>query len=135
MSRLAAVSFLELYPQATADLPPELLLPRNERLRHVVEYVHEHAHLPITSTDLAMLANLSLRALQAAFTRVLGVSPNTYIRQVRLDRIQTELLQADPSTTNVADVAKYWGFAHAGRFSSVYAARHGEYPRATLRRS
>lgn len=133
MGRLAAVSLLELYPQATADLPPELLLPKNARLKHVAEYVHEHAHLPITSTDLASLANLSLRALQTAFGRVLGMSPNAYIRQVRLERIRTELRRADPATTNVADVARYWGFAHAGRFSAVYAAQYGEYPSDTLR--
>ncbi len=134
MSRLAAVSFLELYPQATIDLPPQLLLPRNTQLRHVVEYVNEHAHLPMTSTDLATLANLSLRTLQAAFVRVLGMSPNSYIRQVRLERVHTELLNADPTTTNVADVARRWGFAHAGRFSSTYATHYGEYPSVTLRR-
>ncbi|WIB42683.1 hypothetical protein [Curtobacterium sp. MCLR17_058] len=42
---------------------------------------------------------------------------------------------ASRAAEEVADVAKYWGVAHAGRFSSVYAARHSEYPRATLRRS
>lgn len=135
MGRLAAVSLLELYPQATADLPAELLLPQHARIRHVAEYVHAHAHLPITSTDLAMLANLSLRALQVSFQRVVGMSPNAYIRQVRLERIRTELLAAEPATTNVADVARYWGFAHPGRFSATYAERYGEYPRDTLLRA
>jgi transcriptional regulator GlxA family with amidase domain len=54
---------------------------------------------------------------------------------VRLDRIRIELLHADPVTTNVADVAAYWGFAHPGRFSATYAARYGEYPSDTLRHS
>jgi AraC-like DNA-binding protein len=135
MGLLAAVSMLELYPQVTVDLPPELLLPRNARIRQVVEYVHEHAHLPITSTDLAEMSHLSLRALQAAFGRTLGMSPNAYIRAVRLDRIRIELLASDPANTNVADVAQYWGFAHAGRFSAAYAERHGEYPSQTLRRA
>ena len=56
-----------------------------------------------------------------------------YIRRVRLDRIRTELLRADPAVTNVADVARHWGFAHPGRFSATYAARYGEYPSDTLR--
>ncbi|PZE86777.1 AraC family transcriptional regulator [Curtobacterium sp. MCBD17_032] len=135
MSRLAAVSLLELYPQATAEMPAELLLPQNARIRMVAEYVHAHAHLPITSTDLATLANLSLRALQVAFNRVLGMSPNAYIRSVRLSRIRQELLHADPVTTNVSDIARAWGFAHAGRFSAAYAQQYGEYPRDTLRSS
>lgn len=134
MGRLAAVALLELYPQATADLPAELLLPRNGRIRAAVEHVHEHAHEPITSTELAALANLSLRALQVAFQRLLGVTPNTYIRHVRLDRIRAELQQADPATTAVSAVARRWGFAHPGRFSAAYAQRFGEHPSQTLRR-
>jgi len=34
----------------------------------------------------------------------------------------------------LADVARYWGFANAGRFSAVYEGRHGEYPGRRTRR-
>ncbi|QKS16709.1 MULTISPECIES: helix-turn-helix transcriptional regulator [Curtobacterium] len=134
MGRLGALALLELYPVVSASLPDELLLPRNAHVRRAVEYVHEHAHLPITSTDLARVASLSLRALQIAFQRAFELSPNAYIRQVRLDRVRDALLQGDPATTSIAEVAKQWGFAHAGRFSATYQQRHGEYPRDTLRR-
>ncbi len=135
MGRLGALALLELYPVVSSSLPPELLLPKNGHVRLAVEYVHEHAHLPITTSDLAQVANLSLRALQHAFQRVFGTSPNAYLRRVRLDRIRDALLQGDPATTNIAEVAREWGFAHAGRFSATYQQRHGEYPRQTLRRS
>ncbi|MFZ7089333.1 helix-turn-helix transcriptional regulator [Curtobacterium sp. RRHDQ10] len=135
MGRLGALALLELYPVVSASLPGELLLPRNAHIRQAVEYVHEHAHLPITSSDIAQVANLSLRALQHAFQRSFAMSPNAYIRQVRLDRVRDALVAGDPRTTNIADVARHWGFAHAGRFSSAYLERHGEYPRETLRRS
>lgn len=135
MGRLGALALLELYPVVTATLPDELLLPRNAHVRRAVEYVHEHAQLPISSTDLAQVASLSLRALQQAFQRAFGMSPNAYIRQVRLDRVRHELVVSDPTRTNVADVARAWGFAHAGRFSAAYLERHGEYPRDTLRRA
>ena len=114
MACSSALALLELYPLVTTRLPGELLLPRNAHIRRAVEYVHEHAHRPITSTDLAEVAALSLRALQQAFQRQLGVSPNGYIRQVRLDRVRDALLQGDPTTTSIADVARTWGFAHAG---------------------
>jgi len=133
MGRLAAVSLLELYPQQHVALPEGLLLPRNAHLRTVVEYVHENAHLPITTADLARLAGLSLRSLQEGFRRHFGTTPNSYLRGVRLDRIRAELLHADPVRTNVAEVARHWGFAHAGRFSAAYAERFGEYPSTTLR--
>ena len=135
MGRLGALALLELYPVVSASLPADLLLPKNSHVRTAVEYVHEHAHLPISTSDLAIVANLSLRALQHAFQRTLAMSPNAYLRQVRLDRVRDALLAGDPVTTTIGDVARYWGFAHAGRFSAAYAEQHGEYPRDTLRRS
>jgi AraC-like DNA-binding protein len=135
MGRLGALALLELYPVVSASLPAELLLPKNRHIRAAVEYVHEHAHLPITTNDIAQVANLSLRALQHAFHRTFAVTPNAYIRQVRLDRVRDALLTGDPATVSIADTARQWGFAHAGRFSAAYAARHGEYPRDTLRRA
>ncbi|MEV7934067.1 AraC family transcriptional regulator [Curtobacterium sp. NPDC089185] len=135
MGRLGALALLELYPVVSASLPADLLLPKNSHVRTAVEYVHEHAHLPITTADVASVANLSLRALQHAFQRTVAMSPNGYIRHVRLDRVRDALLAGDPATTNIADVARHWGFAHAGRFSASYAEQHGEYPRDTLRRS
>lgn len=135
MGRLGALALLELYPVVSRTLPDELLLPRNAHVRRAVEYVHEHCHLPITSSDLARVASLSLRALQHAFQRSFDCSPNAYIRRVRLDRVRDELLRRDPATTGIADVAKEWGFAHAGRFSASYLQQHGEYPRDTLRRT
>jgi len=135
MGRLGALALLELYPVVSSSLPDELLLPKNSHIRLAVEYVHEHAHLPITTNDVAQVANLSLRALQHAFQRVFEMSPNAYLRQVRLDRVRDALVAGDPATTNVGDVARHWGFAHAGRFSAAYAEQHGEYPRDTLRHS
>lgn len=135
MGRLGALALLELYPAVSASLPAELLLPKNSHIRLAVEYVHEHAHLPITTNDIAQVANLSLRALQHAFQRIFTMTPNAYIRHVRLDRVRDALLAGDPATTNIGELARHWGFAHAGRFSSAYAEQHGEYPRDTLRRS
>ncbi|WP_349814825.1 helix-turn-helix domain-containing protein [Curtobacterium sp. MCJR17_043] len=72
--------------------------------------------------------------MQESFRRTLGVSPLTYLRQVRLDRVHDELLARDPRTASVGEVATRWGFAHLGRFSAAYAERFGEYPKQTLRR-
>lgn len=132
MSRLAAVALLQLYPYRSADLPPQLQAPRNARMRTAVEYVHAHAHLPITSTDIAKAADLSLRALQEGFQRTFDLAPTAYLRQVRLDRAHDELRSAAPGATSVATVARTWGFAHLGRFSASYMERFGEYPRETL---
>jgi AraC-like DNA-binding protein len=127
-------AFLRLVPPQLDRLPAELLHPRQAKLRAAVEHVHAHADEPITIADLAQVAGLSVRSVQESFRRVFGVSPLTYLRQVRLDRVHDELLALDPRSVSVGQVATRWGFAHLGRFSAAYAERFGEYPKQTLRR-
>jgi len=88
----------------------------------------------VTIADLAAVAGLSVRSVQESFRRVFDVSPLTYLRGVRLDRVRAELLELDPQAGVIGDVARRWGFAHLGRFSASYAERFGEYPKQTLRR-
>lgn len=127
--------FLDLFPPHTDDLPAVLGLPRNARLRAAVAHIEAHAAEPVTIQELAAASGLSVRSVQESFRRVFDVSPLTYLRHVRLDRVREELLQAaGPQAGAVGDVARRWGFAHLGRFSAAYAARFGEYPKETLRR-
>ncbi|WP_144709852.1 AraC family transcriptional regulator [Curtobacterium pusillum] len=107
---------------------------RNARVRAAVEYIHEHAHEPLTVSDVAQIADLSVRGLQEAFQRVLDRSPMQYLREVRLRHAHEDLLRAQPGQLSVADVAERWGFTHMGRFSGEYLRRFGEYPKQTLRR-
>jgi AraC-like DNA-binding protein len=133
MARLMSAALLEMYP--LSPLPDAgISRVRSAHVRAAVEYVHAHAHLPITTTSVAEAVDVGLRALQEAFRSELGVTPNEYVRGVRLDRARDELLQTDPTTTMVRDVARHWGFMHLGRFSQMYASRFGEYPRDTLAR-
>lgn len=132
--RATVSAFLRMYPPQLDPLPPELSLPKNARLRAAVEYVHAHAQESVTVADLAQAAGLSVRSVQESFRRVFDVAPLTYLREVRLDRVREALLEADPQSTTVGDVARTWQFAHLGRFSGAYAERFGEYPKQTLRR-
>lgn len=134
LTRSAASAFLDLYPPTVATLPDALLLPRRARIRAAVEYVHAHAHEPLTVSDIARAGDLSVRSVQEGFIRDLGTTPMTYLLQVRLCRVREDLRAADPATTTVQEVARRWGFAHLGRFSASYAQAFGEYPRDTLRR-
>lgn len=132
--RGTAGAFLRMYPPTVTTLPPAVLLPRRARLRAAVEYVHEHVAEPMSVSDVAGAAGLSVRATQEAFQRHLGVTPMQYLLQVRLEQVRRELLQADPTTAAVQTIARRWGFAHLGRFSAAYRNAYGEYPRNTLRR-
>ncbi|PZF56718.1 hypothetical protein DEJ23_09150 [Curtobacterium sp. MCSS17_008] len=130
----AAEVFLDMFPPQSDDLPDVLAQPRNARLRAAVEYIHAHAAEDVSIVDLSEAAGLSVRSVQESFRRVFDVSPLTYLRQVRLDRVHEELLEAGPQAGAVGEVARRWGFAHLGRFSASYAERFGEYPKQTLRR-
>ncbi len=134
ISRRTAVALLDCFPHVRLDPPPEMLLPHTGRLRTAVDFIHAHAHQTVTPTELAEAAGLTLRGLQQAFRRRLGLTPTAYLRQVRLDRARDELLALTPHETTVGSVAATWGFTHFGRFSVAYRARFGESPRDTLRR-
>ena len=135
MARLAAVAMLDTFSHSSTSLPEALLAPRNASLRSAVEYVHAHAHLPITAADVAQHAGLTARGLQQSFSRHLETTPTEYLRGVRLERVHEELRAGSPDRVTVAEVARRWAFAHLGRFSAAYVKRFGEYPRDTLQRA
>jgi AraC-like DNA-binding protein len=102
-------------------------------LRRAVDAIHDEPERPFTVTDLAAIAGVSVRSLQEGFRHGLGCAPMAYLQHVRLDRVRAALLEAAPGQTTVAAVAHRWGFAHLGRFASVYRARFGTCPSDTLR--
>jgi transcriptional regulator GlxA family with amidase domain len=53
-------------------------------------------------SSIAIRSNTSVRSLQQGFRRHLGISPMTYLREVRLRRAHQTLLESDPSTVSVA---------------------------------
>ena len=129
-----ARAMLDLFPWRAVDVPRSIRTPRTARLREAAEYVHAYADQAITPADVANAVGMHTRTLQQAMSTHLGMSPTSYLRQVRLDRAHRELLDASPREALVSEVARRWGFGNLGRFSAAYLARFGEYPRDTLAR-
>jgi transcriptional regulator GlxA family with amidase domain len=104
-------------------------------VRRTVELIDAHPELPHTVGELARAASVSVRSLQDAFHRTLGVSPTAYLRQVRLERAHADLsaIAAGRESTTVTEVAYRWGFTHLGRFSEAYRRRFGQSPSTTQR--
>ena len=111
---------------------PKPILPRS--IRVAIDIIEADAQLPLTVTTLATRSHLSVRCLQDGFRRHLGVSPMTYLRQVRLHRAHQMLQQCDPSVATVTSIAHQWGFTNVGRFAATHTAHYGETPAVTLRR-
>jgi AraC-like DNA-binding protein len=103
-----------------------------DTLRRAMAFVDEHAHEDITAADIAAAAYVSVRAVQLAFRRHLGVTPMEYLRRVRLEAAHRDLVAADPARTTVSAIAGRWGFINHGRFASSYRRAYGVRPRHTL---
>ena len=125
---------LDLFPWRAVDVPRSLRTERGARVRQAAEYIHAHADEAITPTDMADAVGVHTRTLQLAMNEHFGMSPTAYLRQVRLERVHEELVEAGPGDALVWEVARRWGFGNLGRFSAVYAGRFGEYPSETLGR-
>lgn len=101
-------------------------------VRKAVELIDARPETPFTVGDLARAAGVSARRLQEGFREYLGVTPMTYLRNVRLDRVHAELLTG---ATGVTEAAGRWGFTHLSRFSAAYRRRFGTAPSEILARS
>ncbi|MEN0135071.1 MAG: AraC family transcriptional regulator [Rhodococcus sp. (in: high G+C Gram-positive bacteria)] len=101
-------------------------------VQKVLDHVESSPGSQLTVGDLAAIAGVGARQLQNLFQEQFGMSPATYIRQLRLDGVRSDLLRADDTTT-ISGVAFRWGFNHLGRFASQYERKFGETPSQTLR--
>jgi AraC-like DNA-binding protein len=104
-------------------------------IRAAVDLIEAEAHSPLTLSSIAARSQMSVRSLQQGFKRHLGMSPMSYLREVRLRRAHQTLVESDPSIVTVASVAYGWGFTNLGRFAAAHAARYSEAPAKTLRRT
>jgi AraC-like DNA-binding protein len=102
------------------------------QVRLVEEYVEQNWDQPVTVEALAHVANAGIRSLFFTFKKSRGVSPMTFVRQVRLRHAKEMLLRATPETT-VTSVAYDCGFSNLGHFAKYYHAAFGEHPSATLK--
>jgi transcriptional regulator GlxA family with amidase domain len=105
-------------------------------VREAVELIESEAGTIGTVAELARRVGVTVRSLQIGFQRQIGLSPVSYLHDVRLTRAYEDLLDAQPGAgMTVGDIASRWGFRHAGRFALYYRRRFGESPSQTLRKS
>jgi AraC-like DNA-binding protein len=102
-------------------------------VRRAQEFMHAHYGRPLTMSDVANAADISLRRLEKSFRRLVGCTPRQFLSEVRLDRAREMLLERP--TTTVTRAAGACGIAHLGRFELQYRLCFGESPSETLRRS
>ncbi|MEV5980949.1 AraC family transcriptional regulator [Streptomyces sp. NPDC052114] len=100
-------------------------------LRAALAFIEANLAERIGLDAIAEAAGCSPRTLSSAFRDRLGLSPLSYVRNLRLDRIREDILA---STDPVGTIAYRWGVSHLGRFASEYRDRFAELPSATAAR-
>jgi AraC-like DNA-binding protein len=108
-------------------------LEQSERLQPVLAYMKNNLQLPMSVDDLAMRAHMSSATLHRAFGRAFGLSPQRYLKRLRLSTAQ-RLLSAD---WTLDAIATQTGFASPFHFSREFKRATGwapsEYRRRYLR--
>ena len=106
------------------------------RERHYDQRIHRYIvsrvrDLTLSIGEICIELRISRRTLNHAFSRVLGITPVEYMRNLRLHRVRSEL-QSSPYETTIANIAAKWGFWHMSLFSRYYRELFGESPSETL---
>ncbi|MEU8994703.1 AraC family transcriptional regulator [Streptomyces caniferus] len=97
-------------------------------LRAALAFIEANLTEHIALGDIAKAADCAPRTISSAFRDRLGLSPMSYVRNLRLDRIRQDILN---TTDNVGTIAYRWGISHLGRFAGDYHSRFNELPSDT----
>lgn len=119
-----------LAPDTVSEAAPAALRRRQELVERARDLVFAQPHQPPRVEQLCVQLHVTRRTLQNCFQDVLGMSPATYLRTVRLNAVR-RALREDPAPDTIADIAARWGFWHMGHFSHDYKALFGETPSQT----
>jgi AraC-like DNA-binding protein len=92
----------------------------------VLAYMRDHYHLPITNRQLARLAHMSVRAFERKFQCSFHVTPQRYVRKLRLRMASRALVYTDQT---LAEVASGCGFSDQSHFTRVFRRQFGRTPR------
>jgi transcriptional regulator GlxA family with amidase domain len=96
------------------------------RLLAAVSAMEKHLEDPISLQKVCRISGLSLRHLQRRFTEVMGRSPTSFYRELRLHRARKMLMHGSRS---ILDVAVANGFVSGSHFSRCYRSHFGRTPR------
>ncbi|MGD9925825.1 MAG: AraC family transcriptional regulator [Pseudorhodoplanes sp.] len=108
--------------------------PAPAHVKRVEEFLRAHPDREVSVVELAMIAGVSLRALQDGFRRFRNITMTEAIRDARL-AYWRKLLEAPPQGAGVGSLALTAGLNHLGRSAALYYKRYGETPSETLRRN
>ena len=103
-------------------------------IRQAEDYIEQSLGQPFSLADLAVASGTSLRSLTRKFQDRFGMSPMSFVKQRRLERVRSELQATDAKETTVHQIALQYGFHHLSQFAKDYKDTFGESPSVTLQK-
>ena len=98
---------------------------KQQKIQPAIEYISQNYSQSITNDALAAVAGMSTVYFRKLFTSVMGVSPITYARQLRIEKAK-EMLGSDYGT--LSDIAQSLGYASLYDFSRDFKKHVGIAP-------
>jgi len=97
----------------------------HERLQRVYDYIEAHLDDRLTLADLAGVACLSSYHFSRSFKQAVGVGPQRYVMQRRIDRAKTLMRR---TRQPLASIALEVGFTDQSHLTSVFRRATGMTP-------
>ncbi|CAM3099026.1 bifunctional transcriptional activator/DNA repair enzyme AdaA [Paenibacillus lupini] len=115
--------------------PASQLLPDEEWEGQARTYIEQHYNEPLSLSVLADVLHLSPYHLQRTFKRLTGVTPATYIQQIRIQEAMKLLASSDLPITDIAGQVGFMNAAHfATRFQAITGLTPSQYRGAEFER-
>ena len=112
----------------------EHLACSSSTFERLLDYITCNLKHDISVQSLADQAQLSVRSLYALFEKHMCTTPQRFIREQKLSRIQACLADPSCNVRSVTELALDYGFVHLGRFAEQYRKQFTELPSDTLKR-
>jgi AraC-like DNA-binding protein len=96
--------------------------PVSFAVNQAIRFADQHFADPITLTELAGAANVSVRRLHERFTAELRMTPMDYLRELRLTRAEALLRETTRSSSDIAGACGFYDHAH---FCRLFKRRTG----------
>ncbi|HJW24981.1 MAG TPA: helix-turn-helix domain-containing protein [Rhodocyclaceae bacterium] len=104
---------------------------RDRVVRRLRAYLDANRGAAVSIADICDQIGVTRRTLQNTVQEVFGVSPQTYLKAVRLNGLRRDLKARDPGRESIGDVSARWGFWHLSQLAQDYRRLFGELPSQT----
>jgi transcriptional regulator GlxA family with amidase domain len=108
------------------SLPAETMTPTHDRrLLMVLEFINQNLRRQLVIRDLATVVNLSPGRLAHLFKSEVGLSPQRYANNVRLEKAKNLL---ESGVLSVKEISSEIGFPNVSSFCRCFKARYNTTP-------